>query len=255
MNMCSEHTIILISGRKGVGKDTIAKYIADTIKQKFRVIRFSDQLKDCISIMFGWDRKKMDGLTQVDRDWREMEDCYWGEKLGKRITPRTMMEFYGTDLIRSMLHKNFWIYSLHKLIETCKEPTIFIIPDCRFWNEYIETKKRFKNVFIVHVLSNKRNAFPGNEHAQIMHILHDEQFRSDTTNDSKYHCIIEKLKYVMRLTNEHLSDWENILIEYDIICNLKIGNHKCTLVSNEYDNLNDLFVSFELNNNFMYTFS
>lgn len=116
MSVQDKHNIIVICGRKGVGKDKITEYITSQLKTEFVILRFADKIKDSLHDLFGWDRKKLDGLTPEDREWREQADPYWTKKLGWEVTPRNMMEYYGTDVMRAKFGDDFWVDVIHKTI-------------------------------------------------------------------------------------------------------------------------------------------
>lgn len=85
----------------------------------------------------------------------------------KRYTVRQLLQFVGTDAIRSIIHENAWINALFsqyapntwdkiydsKIIEKAKELPNWIITDIRFPNEYESIKQR--NGIIIRVIRNK----------------------------------------------------------------------------------------------------
>ena len=124
--------LIALTGLKGSGKDTTADYI---IKNYYNWEKdsFAGTLKDAVSAIFGWDRKMLAGETVGDRNEREQVDEYWSKKLGYDVTPRNMLQRFGTDILRCNLHKAIWVDSLErKIVNSSKN---IIITDCRFKNE------------------------------------------------------------------------------------------------------------------------
>jgi hypothetical protein len=100
---------------------------------------FASKLKDIISIMFGWSRDKLEGLTKEDREWREQVDYWWSETLNMpQLTPRYVMQYFATDLLRNKFHPDIWVKivenELNKLLEQSSQANI-VISDCRFENE------------------------------------------------------------------------------------------------------------------------
>ena len=63
--------IVLVTGLKGSGKDTVGDWLAH--QYKFNKMSFADPLKDVVSVMFNWDREKLDGNSVQDRVWRELK--------------------------------------------------------------------------------------------------------------------------------------------------------------------------------------
>ena len=124
--------IIAITGLKGSGKDTTADYIIKNY-DNWEKDSFAGTLKDAVSAIFGWDRKMLAGETPEDRIIRETPDEYWTEKLGFEVTPRIVLQKFGTDCLRNHFHKNIWVDSLERKIRNTDKNVI--ITDCRFKNE------------------------------------------------------------------------------------------------------------------------
>lgn len=124
--------IIAITGLKGSGKDTTANYIIKNY-DNWEKDSFAGTLKDAVSAIFGWDRKMLAGDTPEDREIRETKDEYWSKKFGYDVTPRIILQKFGTECLRNHLHEDIWVNSLErKIINTDKN---IIITDCRFKNE------------------------------------------------------------------------------------------------------------------------
>lgn len=119
-----------ICGAKGSGKNTIGEYLSTMYG--FKCLSFASILKDVISIMFGWDRKMLEGLTEEDRIQRETVDEWWSERLSVKCTPRWVMQNLGTDVIRAYFNDNIWIYALEKQMANYEK---IVITDVRFPNE------------------------------------------------------------------------------------------------------------------------
>jgi hypothetical protein len=101
---------------------------------------FARPLKDAVSNIFGWPRNLLEGDTGFSRKWREEKDIWWSEKLGYDVTPRKILQFYGTELFRENFHNDIWILSLEYRLQA-QPKNSFVITDVRFPNE-IETIRR-----------------------------------------------------------------------------------------------------------------
>ena len=123
--------IIGVCGFIGTGKDTIADYLVNI--HQFRRESFANTLKDAVASVFQWDRELLEGRTKHSRAWREQRDEWWSNRLGKDITPRWVLQYWGTEVFRQGFHDDIWIASLeNKLRKTTDD---VVISDCRFPNE------------------------------------------------------------------------------------------------------------------------
>jgi len=123
--------IIGIVGFIGSGKDTVADYLVNF--HQFRRESFANSLKDAVSQVFGWDRDLLEGRTKESRDWRETKDEWWTTRLKQDITPRYVLQYWGTEVVRKGFHDDMWVASLeYRLLNTKND---IVITDCRFPNE------------------------------------------------------------------------------------------------------------------------
>ena len=124
--------IIGICGFIGSGKDTIADYLVNF--HEFRRDSFASTLKDAVAAVFGWDRELLEGRTKSAREWREQVDPWWAERLGMpNLTPRWILQYWGTEVCRKSFHDDIWIASLENKLRTSGDH--IVISDCRFPNE------------------------------------------------------------------------------------------------------------------------
>lgn len=124
--------IIGICGLIGAGKDTIADYLVNI--HEFRRESFANTLKDAVAAVFGWDRILLEGRTKEAREWREQVDPWWAERLGiPTLTPRWVLQYWGTDVLRNHFHDDIWIASLENKLRKTRDD--IVISDCRFPNE------------------------------------------------------------------------------------------------------------------------
>jgi hypothetical protein len=129
--------IIGICGFIGSGKDTIADYLVNF--HEFRRESFASTLKDAVSAVFGWDRTLLEGRTKEAREWREQVDPWWAERLAMpTLTPRWVLQYWGTEVCRKGFHDDIWISSLENKLRNSKDHVV--ISDCRFPNEIASIK-------------------------------------------------------------------------------------------------------------------
>ena len=127
----TQKQIIGIVGFIGSGKDTVADYLVNT--HKFQRESFASSLKDAVSAVFNWDRTLLEGRTSESRDWRETPDTWWSNRLNMNITPRWILQHWGTEVCRIGFHDDIWIASLENKLLTSNDN--IVISDCRFPNE------------------------------------------------------------------------------------------------------------------------
>ena len=124
--------IIGVCGFIGSGKDTIADYLTNF--HGFRRESFASTLKDAVSQVFGWDRTLLEGRTKQAREWRERVDPWWAERLNiPTLTPRWILQYWGTEVCRAGFHDDIWIASLENKLRHSLDD--IVISDCRFPNE------------------------------------------------------------------------------------------------------------------------
>lgn len=124
--------IIGVCGFIGSGKDTVADYLQNF--HEFRRESFASTLKDAVSSVFGWDRTMLEGRTKEAREWREQVDPWWAERLDMpTLTPRWVLQYWGTEVCRKSFHDTIWIASLENKLRKSKDNVV--ISDCRFPNE------------------------------------------------------------------------------------------------------------------------
>ena len=124
--------IIAICGLIGSGKDTIADYLQNI--HQFRRESFAHTLKDAVAAVFGWDRELLEGRTRESREWRETVDTWWAARLDMpTLTPRWVLQYWGTEVARKGFHDDLWIASLENKLRNTHDD--IVISDCRFPNE------------------------------------------------------------------------------------------------------------------------
>ena len=122
--------IIGICGLIGSGKGTVADIL---VEHNFKKVSFADKLKDGVSTIFGWDRDLLEGDTDESRQWREQRDDFWSNETEMEITPRLVLQLFGTDCMRDGFNDGVWVSLLKKTI--LDNPGNYVIPDVRFQNE------------------------------------------------------------------------------------------------------------------------
>lgn len=122
--------IIGITGLIGAGKDTIAGHLVENFG--YERYSWATPLKDMTAILFGWDRDMLEGTTPEQRAEREVLDEWWSAKIGRDWSPRTALQYMGTEVMREALHPDIWVLAGMHRIAGKKN---VVISDMRFPNE------------------------------------------------------------------------------------------------------------------------
>jgi hypothetical protein len=130
--------IVGFVGFISAGKDTAADYLVNY--HEFRRDSFASTLKDAVAAVFGWDRTLLEGRTKEARAWREQVDTWWAARLNiPHLTPRWVLQYWGTEVLRGAFHDEIWIASLENKMRKTRDN--IVISDVRFPNEIIAIKR------------------------------------------------------------------------------------------------------------------
>jgi len=134
-----------ITGRKGHGKDTLARLIAEA-DPGFIIVHFADALKQMASRIFEmpenifYDNTQKEQLfsTPIKLDnfitFMRSETGLEIQPIGlSAVSPRELMQLFGTEYVRKA-RENFWTQILISDI-TCSRHNKFIVSDVRFPDE------------------------------------------------------------------------------------------------------------------------
>ena len=147
--------LIGLVGLINSGKDTVAERLVT--HHGYKRDSFAKSLKDAVSSMFNWDREMLEGNTKISREWRETADEFWSKKMGKEVTPRWVLQYFGTDVMRQGMYDAIWVDSV--IGRYNGENTV--ISDTRFQNE-IKTIKAHGGIVVLV----KREEIPTREEMQ-----------------------------------------------------------------------------------------
>lgn len=147
--------LIGLVGLIGSGKDTVADHLVKN--HSFKRDSFAKSLKDATANIFGWDREMLEGQTKESREWREQKDTFWSERFGRDITPRWILQHFGTEVCREHMLDSIWVDSL--VARYHGENTV--ISDTRFVNEINVIRRQGGKIVLV-----KRSEIPSREEMQ-----------------------------------------------------------------------------------------
>lgn len=114
--------IIGFHGAAFSGKDTAATIIKNCYKNT-DIFAFAGPLKDACEILFNFKHEQLH-----DQILKETIDERWNK------SPREIMQWLGTDILRNHINQNFFIMNMNQRIENSQADYI-IVSDIRFDNE------------------------------------------------------------------------------------------------------------------------
>ena len=190
--------LIGLVGLIGSGKDTVAARLVD--RHGFKRDSFAKSLKDATANIFGWDREMLEGQTKKSREWREQPDVFWSERFGKSVTPRWVLQYFGTEVCRGGMLDSIWVDSLVARYTGDKT----VISDTRFVNEIKTIRQQGGKIILV-----KRGLIPSREEMQASGAHQSEwdwigcKFDHVLENDSTLEILNQKVDDLIRLLQDH----------------------------------------------------
>jgi len=142
----SKNKLLGLVGFIGSGKDTVADYLCS--HYDFQRDSFANTLKDAVASVFGWDRSMLEGKTPESRAWREEVDVWWSTRLNiPTLTPRWVLQHWGTEVLRNAFHDDIWIASLENKLRNSTTNTV--VSDVRFPNEIAAIQKSGGSIVLI----------------------------------------------------------------------------------------------------------
>ena len=135
--------LIGICGLIGSGKDTVAERLVN--EHGYKRDSFAKSLKDAVASMFNWDRDMLEGRGESSRHWREQPDKFWSERFGREVSPRTILQQFGTEVMRGQMYDGIWLDSCMGRYRGQNT----VIADTRFPNEIKTIKAHGGKIILV----------------------------------------------------------------------------------------------------------
>lgn len=99
--------IIGLSGRMGVGKNTVANYLV--AKHGYADLAFATPLKEAAAAIFGFNREQLHGKL------KEVVDPFW------EMTPRKVLQLLGTDCVRKVIRDDVWVKRAQQCVDETRK--------------------------------------------------------------------------------------------------------------------------------------
>lgn len=175
--------LIVVSGKKGSGKDTFytiaSEYLHEKGIGKYENRKFATKLKQTASLLTGLPIHYF-----YDRDLYSTYLPEWG------MTIREFQQKLGTDAMRFGLHKDCWVIALYS---DYKQDLKWIVSDCRFKNEADKSTK-LKGVLI---RINRHSVDDGDDHYSEVDLDDYTNWDYVIENDGTYADYVENVKKVL----------------------------------------------------------
>ncbi len=144
----STKKILVITGKAGAGKDTLAQMVREEIygsdNNSLRGFKFSAPLKDAFCDIFGWNRGLIDSLEYKQARLGTPFVTQGDEELWTR---REIMQYLGTDVFRKG-DPDVWIKAaLSQAANAMPFVDGYVCTDCRFPNELKALRDNFGSVY------------------------------------------------------------------------------------------------------------
>jgi hypothetical protein len=183
--------IIGVAGLIGSGKGTVSEIISQ--QYGYQKMAFADTLKDAVSVLFSWPRELLEGDTDASRRFREVPDPFWTRTIGvnETITPRLILQRFGTECMRDVIHPDFWIHALDKKMISLELNSV-VITDVRFPNEIEWIRSKGGKVIVV-----KRGADP--DWVDVLRVKGEAYFRENHPNvhESEWSHVLQRMDYMI----------------------------------------------------------
>ena len=201
--------LIGIVGFAGCGKGTVGETLARN--HGYVSDSFAAPLKDAVALIFGWDRKMLEGDTRESRFWRERPDKFWSKEFDDPdFSPRKAMQIFGTEACRNNIGNTIWIASLVKRWQEAGQLDT-VVTDCRFPNE----------IDAVHALGGKIVRIKrGPDPKWYQTVL----FANKGFADEEELAQIEQLRILGNIPHESETAWIGSLIDENIMNDAEISD-------------------------------
>lgn len=143
LRMTMMRLVVAICGKKGSGKDVIAKHLE--ARHGFAHVKVAGPLKECVRSLFGISTEQIE-----DPVLKETIDPRYG------ASPRRLMQFMGTEVMRDLFARSFpvvgaefWTHALVRQIGRTGRDRI-VVSDMRFVNEFAALTREADT--LVHVI-------------------------------------------------------------------------------------------------------
>lgn len=172
--------LIGLTGAIGSGKSTVAEILCQN--HGYKELVFKNSMAESLAFIF-----RVSTLVFTDRELKEKP---LPELMGK--SPRELMQSFGTDWGRKLVHPDIWVKCTEKVIETASLPNV-VISDVRFENEAKMIKRLGGVIWKIERSDNPYKVESSHESEQGLHF-------SNINSIIENNCSLEDLNTLIELT-------------------------------------------------------
>lgn len=179
--------IIGFTGLAGAGKDTCAHIVSTHCKGKVYSYAFADPIKGAVKALFD-----MSDAQMHHPGMKEMPDARWGGK-----TPRQLMQWLGTDIMRAQFDKDFFTRHMHMRLDSHAESdSVVLVTDVRFDNEAELIHKMGGVVVLIEREGHERTHSHSSENGVSSHLVTTTIFNDGKSIENLTDTVLKKLFFM-----------------------------------------------------------
>jgi hypothetical protein len=191
-----KNKIILITGKKFSGKDTTAERLVENYR--YKRYAYADSLKNMavklVNEVLGGNCS-ISNFVDLDKKEKPIELPL----ITKKITPREILQAFGTNFVREYLSDSYWVDYIVNEINTTN-PRYACITDYRFPNEFDEIVKNLSNKYDIFRIKVKRNSIivkDGHSSENALNSLKDSDFDYILNNNKDFDYLNNQIDEMM----------------------------------------------------------
>lgn len=187
-------TVILLSGKKETGKSTAAQILKEHL---FEEQSFAAELKNQLFVftkyVLGADEVTYEHFQDQKLKIQPIKVPY----VEKEITPRYIMQVYGTEVMRDLFNENYWVDQvIGKILNSDKENHVVV--DCRFENEINRVREKLSGLCNIYTVRINRHTGKNDNHPSETSLDEYSQWNYEINNNYSMNAFRSNLKDIIK---------------------------------------------------------